>query len=156
MGAGSRLKSVKVQPAPINVLRPITHICRQVFCATMLLSIKVVMKSDGAEGQEGAVSDHREHELAALGDIDIIADDAVLDHRTGVDGDVVADGGRPVDDGVRVDDAVAPHLHQLGTLQQLLAFVHGAPQDAQLEERVVFEPVFEMRAARRTDRRPRR
>ena len=52
IGVGTRLKSVKVEPPPIKDFRPTTTICKQVFCATMLLSIKVVMKSEARNGKK--------------------------------------------------------------------------------------------------------
>ena len=48
----SNAKSVKVEPAPMNESRPTTHICRQVFWATIEFSIIVVMNSEARNGRK--------------------------------------------------------------------------------------------------------
>ena len=65
-------------------------------------------------GEEAVVADDAEHQVIALRERDVVADDAVGDHAAGADGDVVADVGWPLDDGGRIDAAVAANLDQFG------------------------------------------
>jgi len=84
--------------------------------------------------------------MAALADVDVVADDAIVDHRARADGDVVADGGWAEDDGCGVNGTVAPNFDQFRALQNLLAFEHGFEQDLELVERIAVDAILEPRA----------
>ena len=43
---------MNVVPAPIKLLRPITHICKQVFCAIMVFSITAVRYNEQRKGKK--------------------------------------------------------------------------------------------------------
>ena len=100
-----------------------------------------------SEGQERTIANDAEHQLRTLRDVHIASNDAVVDHGAGADRNVVTDGGGSVDHHRRVDHAISTYANQPRALQDLPALVQGVRQDAQLERRIVLQPLLEPRRA---------
>src|SRR5690348_12303642 len=87
----------------------------------------------GAEGNIAAVAHHAEHDLRAVHDVDVVADDAGHNHAARADGDVIPDNGRPMDDHARIDLAVAPDADHGGAGQRVLAFEDHTAEDVEFD-----------------------
>jgi hypothetical protein len=109
----------------MKVLRLTTHICKHVFCATMLLSINVVMNNEALKGRKAPSPITDSIKLAALRYVHIVADDAVLNYRACPNGYVISNARWPMDNGMRIDNAVFADFDNLRAFQYLFAFQHG-------------------------------
>src|SRR6185436_6278188 len=98
--------------------------------------------------KECSIAHDRQHQLNILRDVHVTTNDAVLDHRASINGDVISNRGRPMNNCVWIDRTIFTDLHEFGTFQNLTPFVDSLHQDPQFETQILIEPFFKTCTAR--------
>src|SRR4030095_9276424 len=87
-------------------------------------------KQGRAEGKKRPIAHNRQHQLDILRDIYIISNNTVLDHCASVNGYIVPNRGRTMNNCMRVNHTVFANLHEFRALQHLASFINCLAQDS--------------------------
>ena len=80
--------------------------------------------------------------MAVLGNIDIVANNTIFDHRASIDVNVIPNCGRPKNHCPGVNNAVFANFYQFRTFQNLATFINSRADNFQFKGQIIRKPVF--------------